>query len=89
MESNTERYQQDHLNPLSGMISNLLRAMNSGTIIVELDRQPLLRLKIDQDDINKINLEFGQKFIEILLEALTEMISDRINNLPNMKQQFE
>jgi hypothetical protein len=89
MESSTEGYQQDHLNPLSRMISNFLRTTNSGTIIVELDKQLLLRLKIDQDDINKINLEFGQKFIEILLEAFAEMISDRVNNLPDMKQQFE
>ena len=86
MESSTERYQQDDLNPLSGIISQFLGATNRGTIIVELDRQPLLRLKIDQGDINKINLEFGQKFIEILLETFTEMISDRINNLPNMNQ---
>lgn len=86
MDSSTERYPQDDLNPLSGMISQFLEATNRGTIIVELDRQLLLRLKIDQGDLNKINLEFGQKFIEILLETFTEMISDRINNPSNMKQ---
>jgi hypothetical protein len=86
MESSTERYPQDDLNPLSGIIPKFLGAMNRGTIIVELDRQPLLRLKIDQGDINKINLELGQKFIEILLETFTEMISSRINNLSKMKQ---
>lgn len=86
LESSTGRYQQDDLNPLSGIISKFLGATNSGTIIVELDRQLLLRLKIDQTEINKINLEFGQKFIEMLLEAFTEIISGRINNLSKMKQ---
>ena len=66
------------LDPLSGIILNFLGSVNSGTITIELDKQPLLRLKINQDDIDKINLEFGQKFIEILLEAFTEMISGKI-----------
>ena len=69
------------LNPLSGIISNFLGSVNSGTLTIELNRQPLLRLKINQDDINKINLEFGQKFMEILLKAFTEMFSGRIKNL--------
>jgi hypothetical protein len=55
--------------------------VNSGTITIELDKRHLLRLKINQDDIDKINLEFGQKFIEILLEAFTEMISGKIKNV--------
>ena len=78
MEASTERYQQADLDPLSGIILNFLGSVNSGTITIELDKQPLLRLKINQDDIDKINLEFGQKFIEILLEAFTEMISGKI-----------
>jgi len=81
MESSTERYQQADLDPLSGIILNFLGSVNSGTITIELDKQPLLRLKINQDDIDKINLEFGQKFIEILLEAFTEMISGKIKNV--------
>ena len=81
MEASTERYQQADLDPLSGIISNFLGSVNSGTLIIELDRQPLLRLKVNQDNINKINLEFGQKFMEILLKAFTEMISGRIKNL--------
>ncbi len=80
MDTSTENYQQADLNPLSGIISNFLGLVNSGTLIIELDRQPLLRLKANQDDINKINLEFGQKFMEILLEAFAEMISGRIKN---------
>ncbi len=81
MEASTERFQQADLDPLSGIISNFLGSVNSGTFTIELDRQPLLRLKVNQDDINKINLEFGQKFMEILLEAFTEMISSRIKKL--------
>lgn len=81
MEASTERYQQADLDLLSGIILNFLGSVNSGTITIELDKQPLLRLKINQDDIDKINLEFGQKFIEILLEAFTEMISGKIKNV--------
>ena len=81
MDTSTENYQQTSLDPLSGIISNFLGSVNSGTLTIELNRQPLLRLKINQDNINKINLEFGQKFMEILLKAFTEMISDRIKNL--------
>lgn len=81
MEARTEWYQQADLDPLSGIISNFLGSVNNGTLTIELDRQPLLRLKVNQDDINKINLEFGKKFMEILLEAFTEMISSRIKNL--------
>ena len=81
MDTSTENYQQTNLDPLSGIISNFLGSVNSGTLIIELDRQPLLRPKVNQDDINKINLEFGQKFMEILLKAFTEMISGRIKNL--------
>jgi len=81
MEASTERYQQADLDPLSGIILNFLGSVNSGTITIELDKQPLLRLKINQDDIDKINLEFGQKFKEILLEAFTEMISGKIKNV--------
>ena len=75
MEASTERYRQANLGPLSGIISNSLGSVNSGTITVEVDRQFLLRLKINQNELNKINLEVGQKFMEILLEAFTGVIS--------------
>ena len=80
MDTSTKNNQQADLDPLSGIISNFLGSVNSGTLTIELNRQPLLRLKINQDNINKINLEFGQKFMEILLKAFTEMISGRIKN---------
>jgi hypothetical protein len=85
MEARTNWYQQADLDPLSGIISNFLGSVNSGTLTIELDRQPLLRLKVNQNDINKINLEFGKKFMEILLEAFTEMISSRIKTIHNLR----
>jgi hypothetical protein len=60
MDTSTENYQQADLDPLSGIISNFLGSVNSGTLIIELDRQPVLRLKVNQDDINKINLELDR-----------------------------
>jgi hypothetical protein len=48
-----------------------------------------LLLKINQDDINKINLEFGQKFMEILLEAFTEVIFGREENPVTQAKTFE
>jgi hypothetical protein len=75
MEANTERYQQVNLSPLSGIVSSFLGSVNSGTITMELDKQLSLRLNINQKDINKINLEVGQKFIETLLGAFTCLIS--------------
>jgi hypothetical protein len=91
MESSTERYQQADLNPLSGftVMSNFLGSVDSGMITIELDKQPLLLLKINQDDINKINLEFGQKFMEILLEAFTEVIFGREENPVTQAKTFE
>jgi hypothetical protein len=69
------------LDPLSGMISNFLGSVNSGTITIDFNEQPVLKLIINQDGANKINLEFGQKFMEMFLEAFTEMISGKIRNL--------
>ena len=45
MDTSTENYRQADLDPLSGIISNFLGSANSGTFTIELDRQPLLRLK--------------------------------------------
>jgi hypothetical protein len=75
MEAGTKRYQQANLSPLSGLITNFLGSVNSGTITMELDKQLLLRLNINQKDVNKINLEVGRKFIEILMGVLTGLIS--------------
>jgi hypothetical protein len=66
---------------VSETISNCLRSANSGTVRIDIDRQPFLKLTINQADINIINLEFGQKFMEMLLAAGMEMISSKIRNL--------
>jgi hypothetical protein len=83
MTERTEEQEHQQINTytVSKTISKFLGSMNGGTITIEFDKQPLLRLIINQDDTNKINLEFGQKFMEMLLEAGTEMISGKIRNL--------
>ena len=63
------------------MISDILGSVNSGTITIDIDKQPLLRLKINQGDTQKINLESGQRFTELLFEAAAEMISGKLKNL--------
>jgi hypothetical protein len=78
MEASTERYQQADPDPLSGIISNFLGSVSSGTITMELDKQPLLQIIINKDDANKIILEVGQKFIEVFLESHMRMISEWI-----------
>lgn len=65
---------------VSETISNCLRSVNSGTIRIDIDNQLFLKLTISQADINNINLEFGQKFMEMLLAAGMEMISGKIRN---------
>jgi hypothetical protein len=82
MTRRTESHQQRaDIDPVSGMISNILGSVNSGTITIDIDKQPLLRLIINQGDTQKINLEFGQKFMELLFEAVAEMISGKLKNL--------
>jgi hypothetical protein len=74
MTRRTERHQQQAgLDPVS--------ECNSGTITIDIDKQPLLRLIINQGDTQKINLEFGQKFTELLFEVGAEMISGKLKNL--------
>lgn len=54
MKARTERHQQTGLDPLSGMISNFLGPVNSGTITIDIGKQPLLKLviggSVDGDD---------------------------------------
>ena len=84
MTRRTERHQQQaDLDPVSKMITNILGSVNSGTITIDIDKQPLLRLIINQGDTQKINLEFGQKFMEMLTEASIEMICSKIRTLIN------
>ena len=74
---NPQKIDPDHL---SGTISNLFRLVNSGTITIDIDKRPFLRLILNEGYSNKINLAFGQKFIEMLLVAGIESISDRTRN---------
>jgi hypothetical protein len=80
MTERTENPQQIDPDHLSGTISNLFRLLNSGTITIDIDKQPFLRLIIKEGYSNKINLEFGQNFVEMLLVAGIESISDRSRN---------
>jgi hypothetical protein len=54
MTRRTERHQQQvDLDPVSEMISDILGSVNSGTIAIDIDKQPLLRLIINQGDTKK------------------------------------
>jgi hypothetical protein len=88
MTRRTERHQQQAgLDPVSEMISNILGLVNSGTITIDIDKQPLLRLIINQGDTQKINLEFGQKFTELLFEASVGAIKN-IYSQPHTRPPF-
>jgi len=66
----TERTENPHqIDPdhLSGAISNLFRSVNSGTITIDIDKQPFLRFIINQG--NRV----GQKFIEMLLVRIIKI----------------
>jgi hypothetical protein len=65
---------------LSTKISNLFRSVNSGTITINIGEQPFLRLRINEGYSNKIKLEFGQKFVEVLWVIGIESISGRTSS---------
>jgi hypothetical protein len=77
----TEEQEQEHqqFNPstLSETISNCLRSLNSGAFKIYIDNQPVLKLTINQARSNNINLEFGQKFIEMSLSAGTSSLTGK------------
>ena len=77
MTEQTENPQQINLNHLAGMISYLISSLNSGTITIDIDKRSFLRLKINAGYSNKISLEFGQKFIEMILVAGFKSIYDQ------------
>ena len=79
MKASTEGHQ--NIDPLSKMISNFLGSANRGTITIDIYKQHVLTLIINPEDTNKISLEFGQKFLEMLLEVFTEMISSKTRNI--------
>lgn len=60
---------------VSKTISKCLRSLNGGSIRIDIENQPFLKLTINQENINVLNLEFGEKFMEMLLAAAMKMIS--------------
>jgi hypothetical protein len=73
-EEQEQELQQLNLSTLSETISNCLRSLNSGAFRIDIDNQPVLKLTINQACTNNINLEFGQKFIEMFLLAGTSSL---------------
>ena len=55
----------------SKTISKCLRSLNGGSIRIDIENQPFLKLTI----IDALNLEFGEKFMEMLLATAVELIS--------------
>jgi hypothetical protein len=47
--------------PLPSSIPNFLKSVNSGTITIHIENEPVLRLTITQSDTDRIKLEFGQR----------------------------
>lgn len=79
MRASAEGHQT--IDPLSKMILNFLGSVNRGTVTIDIDKQHLLTLIINPENTNKIRFDFGQKFIEICLEAFTEIISSKTRNV--------
>jgi hypothetical protein len=59
----------------SKTISKCLRSLNGGSIRIDIENQPFLKLTINQENIDALNLEFGEKFMEMLLATAVELIS--------------
>lgn len=59
----------------SKTISKCLRSLNGGSIRIDIENQPFLKLTINQENIDAFNLEFGEKFMEMLLATAVELIS--------------
>ncbi|MFY9964439.1 MAG: hypothetical protein WBL44_01185 [Nitrososphaeraceae archaeon] len=75
MAGNEEIIEQVSQYTVSKTISKCLRSLNGGGIRIDIENQPFLKLTINQENINVLNLEFGEKFMEMLLAAAMEMVS--------------
>lgn len=60
---------------VSKTISKYLRSLKGGSIWIDIENQPFLKLTINQENIDALNLEFGEKFMEMLLAIAVELIS--------------
>jgi hypothetical protein len=80
MAERTEKQEQQQISQYnaSKAISKCLRSLNGGRIRIDVENQPFLKLTINQENINALNLEFGEKFMEMLLVAAMEMISSNM-----------
>jgi hypothetical protein len=81
MGERAKKLQQVNPDPLSETFSNFLASVSRGSIRIDIDNQPILKLTINQADINSIKLELGQKFTEMLLDAGIKTISDKIRDV--------
>jgi hypothetical protein len=79
MNASAEGHQT--IDPLSKMISNFLGSVNRGTVTIDIDKHHVLTLMVNPEDTNKISLDFGQKFMEMFLEAFTEMTFSKTRNI--------
>ncbi|MGH9975573.1 MAG: hypothetical protein ACRD8Z_07015 [Nitrososphaeraceae archaeon] len=70
-----EQQQMSQYTAVSKTVSKCFRTLNGGSIRVEVENQPFLKLTINQENINGLNLEFGDKFMEMLLATAMKMIS--------------
>jgi hypothetical protein len=76
-----EQQQQISQYTVSKTISKCFRSLNGGSIRIEVENQPFLKLTINQENINGLNLEFGDKFMEMLLATAMEMISSNMRKV--------
>jgi hypothetical protein len=76
-EEMIEKQERQQVNQytVSETISKCLRSLNGGCIRIDIENQSSLKLTINQENINALNLEFGEKFMEMLLAEAMEMIS--------------
>ncbi len=76
MAERTEKQEQQQISQctVSKTISKYFRSLNGGSIRIEVENQPFLKLTINQENINSLNIELGDKFMEMLLATTMEMI---------------
>ena len=79
-----ERRQQVSQYTVSKTISKCLRSLNGGIIKIYVENQPFLKLAINQENIDALNLDFGEKF----MEAATEIISSNTRSKSRVKVFF-
>jgi hypothetical protein len=64
MQKRATKHNHASPEPLPSSIPNFLKSVNSGTVTIHIENEPVLRLTITQSDSDRIKLEFGQRFVE-------------------------